>query len=92
VNSEIKFLGHKFDSIQAEMNEDTKRAIRDFEIPRNKKRIQAFLGLVNWDRRFIKNLAAMTKPLEMMQGCKIRMDGGSQQSIQLNKKGIRKGA
>jgi len=46
--SEIKFLGHKFDSIQAEMNDDTKKAIREFEIPRNKKGIQkAFLGLVN---------------------------------------------
>jgi len=63
---EIKFLGHKFDSIQAEMNDDTKKAIRDFETPRNKKGIQAFLGLINWDRRFIKNLATMTKPLEQM--------------------------
>jgi len=63
---EIKFLGHKFDSIQAEMNDDTKKAIQEFETPRNKKGIQAFLGLVNWDRRFIKNLAALTKPLESM--------------------------
>lgn len=46
------------------MNEDTKLAIRNFERPRNKKGIQAFLGLVNWDRKFIKELAEMTKPLE----------------------------
>lgn len=46
------------------MTNDTKLAIQNFERPKNKKAIQAFLGLVNWDRRFIKNLARLTKPLE----------------------------
>ncbi|KMQ89606.1 retrotransposon ty3-gypsy subclass, partial [Lasius niger] len=64
--TEIRFLGHTFNQIKAEMNEDTKLAIQNFERPRNKKAIQAFLGLVNWDRRFVKNLATMTKPLERM--------------------------
>lgn len=57
-------MGHTFDQIKADMNEDTKLAIQNFEKPRNKKAIQAFFGLVNWDRRFIKNLAKMIKPLE----------------------------
>ncbi|XP_036139609.1 uncharacterized protein LOC118644672 [Monomorium pharaonis] len=61
---EIKFLGHTFNEIRAEMNEDTKSAIKNFERPKNKKGVQAFLGLVNWDRRFIKGLANLTKPLE----------------------------
>ncbi|KMQ90526.1 reverse ribonuclease integrase [Lasius niger] len=66
VKTEIRFLGHTFNQIKAEMNEDTKMAIQNFERPRNKKAIQAFLGLVNWDRRFVKNLARMTKPLERL--------------------------
>lgn len=61
---EIKFLGHKFSEIKAEINDDTKTAIANFEKPKNKKTLQTFLGLINWDRRFIKNLARMTKPLE----------------------------
>jgi len=64
MNEEIKFLGHKFSEIKAEINEDTKTAIANFERPKNKKSVQAFLGLINWDRRFIKNLARMTQPLE----------------------------
>ncbi|KMQ91596.1 reverse ribonuclease integrase [Lasius niger] len=66
MKTEIRFLGHTFNQIKAEMNEDTKLAIQNFERPRNKKAIQAFLGLVNWDRRFVKNLARMTKPLERL--------------------------
>lgn len=64
LRTEIKFLGHIFDEIKVEMNAETKLAINNFAKPRNKKAIQSFLGLVNWDRRFVKNLAVMTKPLE----------------------------
>ncbi|KMQ89852.1 s68306 pol retrotransposon woot [Lasius niger] len=66
LKTEIRFFGHTFNQIKAEMNEDTKMAIQNFEKPRNKKAIQAFLGLINWDRRFIKNLATMAKPLERL--------------------------
>ncbi|KMQ90342.1 s68306 pol retrotransposon woot [Lasius niger] len=64
LRTEIRFLGHTFDEIKVEMNAETKSAIQNFAKPRNKKAIQAFLGLVNWDRRFIRNLSRMTRPLE----------------------------
>lgn len=64
MKSEISFLGHTFDQIKVEMNNDTKLAIENFAKPRNRKAVQSFLGLVNWDRRFVSNLASMTKPLE----------------------------
>src|SRR5436190_7592656 len=66
MKTEIKFLEHTFNQIHAEMNDRTRLAIQNFERPKNKKAIQAFLGLVNWDRRFIKNLAEKTKPLEKL--------------------------
>lgn len=66
MQKQIRFLGHIFSEIQAEMNNDTKLAIRNFERPKNKKALQAFLGLINWDRRFIKNLANMTQSLEKL--------------------------
>ncbi|KMQ90096.1 pol polyprotein [Lasius niger] len=64
LKSEISFLGHTFDEVRVEMNNDTKLAIQNFPRPRNKKAIQSFLGLVNWDRRFVRNLAELNKPLE----------------------------
>lgn len=61
---EIKFLGHTFDKIKAKINNETREAICEFERPKNKKTLQSFLGLINWDRRFIRNLAQLTRPLE----------------------------
>lgn len=66
MRTEITFLGHKFTQIKAEINEETKATIRAFQVPRNKKALQSFLGLVNWDRRFIENLAQLTRPLERL--------------------------
>lgn len=60
----IKFLGQTFDEIEVEINEETKLAIQIFERPKNKQAVHSFLGLVNWDRRFIKNLARLVKPLK----------------------------
>jgi len=66
MSEEIKFLGHKFSEIKAEINKDTKTAIANFEKLKNKKSVQMFLSLINWDRRFIKNLARMTQPVESL--------------------------
>ncbi|XP_036144981.1 uncharacterized protein LOC118646382 [Monomorium pharaonis] len=84
MKTEIKFLGHTFDEITAEMNEDTKTAIKNFARPKNKKGIQAFLGLVNWDRRFIKGLAEKTKPLENLLRKDTKFEWGSEQQRAFN--------
>lgn len=44
--------------------EDTKRDIQAVKAPNNKRQLQSFLGLVNWDRRFIPSLSSLTRPLE----------------------------
>lgn len=64
MKKEIKFLGHTFDEVNASINDETRLSVKNFLRPKNKKGIQSFLGLVNWDRKFIKNLARLTKPLE----------------------------
>lgn len=45
LRSRISFLGHTFDEVKVEMNNDTKSAIRNFPRPCNKKAVQSFLGL-----------------------------------------------
>lgn len=74
LKTEIRFMGHTFDQIRADMNDDTRMAIQNFERPKNKKGIQAFLGLVNWDRRFIKTLARMTRTLEQLLKKDVKFD------------------
>lgn len=64
MKKEITFLGHTFNEISAEIVSETKSSVINFPRPKNKKSLQSFLGLINWERRFIKNLAQLTKPLE----------------------------
>lgn len=66
MKKEIKFLGHTFSEITAEINQDTRDAIKNIDRPRNKRDVQAFLGLVNWDRRFVRNLSRLKQPIEQL--------------------------
>lgn len=60
----VEFLGHDITKEDVQISEETKQAILNFTRPRCKRELQSFLGLINWDRRFVKNLARLTKPLE----------------------------
>lgn len=64
VTSHVQFLGHDLSKLTVSMTNDTKEAIRAFKAPRNKKQLQSFLGLINWDRRFVPNLSNLTRALE----------------------------
>jgi len=59
-------LGHTFSEIKDAINQDTKDAVTRFEKPKNKKQLQSFLGLINWNRRYIKNLSRLIRPLELL--------------------------
>lgn len=48
------------------MEEDEKKAVINFQTPKNKKAPQSFLGLCNWDKKCIQHLAEDRKPLELM--------------------------
>lgn len=61
----MTFLAHTLDEHRIFMEEKTKKAIMDFRTPKNKKALQSFLGLVNWNR-FVEHLAEDTKPLESL--------------------------
>lgn len=61
---EVKFLGHNITQGKIKMIQETIKNIKNFPTPKNKRDIQAFLGLVNWDRKFVDKLAQYTKPLE----------------------------
>lgn len=62
----ITFLGHEISKIHVNITNETKRNILEFPRPRNKIELQAFLGLVNWDRRFIPHLARYISTLEIL--------------------------
>ena len=60
---EIEFLGHHVSAQGIRPLPDKVEAVRRFERPRSVKALQPFLGLVNFYRRFLPNIATTMRPL-----------------------------
>lgn len=85
LKNEVTFFGHVFSKVKASINQVTRDAVCRFEKPRNKKQLQCFLGLINWNRRFIKNLSRMTKPLELLLRKNVKFEWTKTQQDAFNK-------
>ncbi|MGL5708809.1 MAG: reverse transcriptase domain-containing protein, partial [Aeromonas sp.] len=61
--NEVKILGHKVNESGISPDEERIKSIKNFRVPQSKKELQSFLGLVNYCRKFIKNLSEAAAPL-----------------------------
>ena len=64
----VEYLGHTVSSSGIAMEEDKVKSITEWPEPRSKVDIQSFLGLVNYYRRFIRNIGDVARPLTMLTG------------------------
>lgn len=64
--SSVTFLGHQVDGNGIRPVEDKVKAIRDSPDPKNKKELQAFLGLLGFYQPFLKNKATIAEPLHRL--------------------------
>ena len=64
--NKLDFLGYCISSNQIQPSPENVEKIVNFPAPNSKKKLQSFLGLVNFSRRFVKQLATITKPLTSM--------------------------
>jgi hypothetical protein len=55
--TEVLFMGHIISARGVRPNKDLVAAIRDIRIPTNVKEVRSFLGVINYYRRFLGNLA-----------------------------------
>lgn len=62
LHKEIAFLGHIVTREGIKPNPDKIDAIKHYPIPKTQKEIKAFLGLLGYYRKFIKDFAKLTKP------------------------------
>lgn len=62
----MPFLGYILDSTGYHPDPNRTQAIADYQTPKNQKELQAFLGLINFDRSFSPNLAELVSPLTML--------------------------
>ena len=60
---EVKYLGHILSSEGIRLGEDRIKSIIDLPTPTNIKELRSVLGMVNYVRKFIPDLATITAPL-----------------------------
>ena len=61
--TEVRFLGHILSREGVRPDEGKVRAIREMPIPKNVREIRTFLGMVNYYRRFTRDLSELVEPL-----------------------------
>ncbi|MGL5772764.1 MAG: RNase H-like domain-containing protein, partial [Bacteroidales bacterium] len=59
---ELKILGHRISENGIRIDEDRLEAIQKLEFPVTFKKLQSYLGLISYCRKFIKNLAELSEP------------------------------
>lgn len=60
---EVAYLSHVMSSSRVSLDMGKVKAIKAFPLPRNIRDVRAFLGLAGYYRSFIRDFAAMSKPL-----------------------------
>lgn len=80
---EVKFLGYQVTKQGMKMNNERIDAINNMPHPTNKKQLQAFLGVVNYYRRFVRNFAQTAAPLYALLKKDVRFNWGNEQKIAL---------
>jgi len=63
---EIKFLNYIIQSEQIEKDSRKTNAVRNWPPPKQVKKVQAFLRLMNYYRKFVSSYAKITEPLTQL--------------------------
>jgi hypothetical protein len=75
----INFLGFRISKNTIYPNLDRSQGIQDYLAPKNKKQLQRFLGMLNYDRIFIRKISDILKPLYLLLQNDIKFNWGEEQ-------------
>ncbi|CAH1724058.1 unnamed protein product [Aphis gossypii] len=66
LQKKIIFLGHVISEEGISMDPEKIKTIQEFPAPRNQKQIRAFLGFINFYRKYIRDLSSYTEKLSQL--------------------------
>ena len=72
--NEVKYLGHIFNKDGMKPDPEQVKAILSLQNPSNKKELQKILGMINYLRNFIPNMAETTAPLRELLKTSVQFD------------------
>ena len=76
---EVSYLGYRIDSKGLHPTEEKVKAIKDAPPPENLTQLRAYLGLLNFYRRFIPQAATLLEPLNNLLKKDVSWDWGKKQ-------------
>lgn len=76
---EVVFLGHIISHNKISPRVNPKQGMEDYKTPENIDDIRRFLGIVNYNRRFIKNCASLASPLSKLLRKDMTFEWGTDQ-------------
>ncbi|KAG0435276.1 Retrovirus-related Pol polyprotein from transposon 17.6 [Dictyocoela muelleri] len=81
----VIFLGYEISLNKIKPALDRAQGIIDYKIPKTKKELQRFLGMINYDRIFVKNLSEELKDLYSLTGKDIKFCWTEKENLILNR-------
>ena len=66
---EVTFLGHIVGRFGIRKSTEYMETVSSFPLPQTVKQLRSFLGLINFQRKFIPHCSTLTKPLTFLMGC-----------------------
>ena len=69
LQSEVKYIGHVFCAEGIKTDPEKVKIIKEWQAPKDVKGLQKVLGLINYYRKFVKNISTLTQPLYDLLNC-----------------------
>lgn len=82
---EIKYLGLLFSKEGTKPDKERIQALQHIKVPSNRKQLQSVMGMFNYLREFIPNMAEITSPLRLLLKKNIEWHWGDAQNEALHK-------
>ena len=81
----LKFVGHTLSKHGIGPTEETVKAVREARAPQSASEVRSFLGLVNFNARYIADLATLSEPLRRLTRKSVTFNWGKEQQAAFEK-------